>query len=237
MTVPAYQWLWSGHDEINHHHRRYTRRSLQRVAERGGMAPGAHHLLQLAAPARGNHAAGARPREHQDDRVPAWICGCPTGTSQPAAASCPMDLEGRRWSSGAGRIPAGLNRLAPCASRPSLRPPRRRWRCLQGAPGRSRRGLRRRCSRSPPPWRRPGPAACRGLRFVDEHVEQRLVDRQATALDDPPADRGERVWPTCSRKAKRRLSRKPLTAPTMKPIAEAARYHTSEALQQQRVDG
>ena len=28
VTVPAYQWLWSGHDEINHHHRRYTRRSL-----------------------------------------------------------------------------------------------------------------------------------------------------------------------------------------------------------------
>jgi SAM-dependent methyltransferase len=36
VTVPAYQWLWSGHDEINHHHRRYTRRSLQRVAERAG---------------------------------------------------------------------------------------------------------------------------------------------------------------------------------------------------------
>jgi SAM-dependent methyltransferase len=36
VTVPAYQWLWSGHDEINHHHRRYTRRSLQRVAEEAG---------------------------------------------------------------------------------------------------------------------------------------------------------------------------------------------------------
>lgn len=36
VTVPAYQWLWSGHDEINHHHRRYTRRSLQRVAEAAG---------------------------------------------------------------------------------------------------------------------------------------------------------------------------------------------------------
>jgi SAM-dependent methyltransferase len=36
VTVPAYQWLWSGHDEINHHHRRYTRRSLQQVAERAG---------------------------------------------------------------------------------------------------------------------------------------------------------------------------------------------------------
>ncbi len=36
VTVPAYQWLWSGHDVINHHHRRYTRRSLARVAEQAG---------------------------------------------------------------------------------------------------------------------------------------------------------------------------------------------------------
>ncbi len=36
VTVPAYGWLWSGHDEINHHHRRYTRRSLQNVAEQAG---------------------------------------------------------------------------------------------------------------------------------------------------------------------------------------------------------
>ncbi len=36
VTVPAYQWLWSGHDVINHHHRRYTRRSLTAVAEQAG---------------------------------------------------------------------------------------------------------------------------------------------------------------------------------------------------------
>jgi SAM-dependent methyltransferase len=36
LTVPAYQWLWSGHDVINHHHRRYTRSSLRAVAERAG---------------------------------------------------------------------------------------------------------------------------------------------------------------------------------------------------------
>jgi SAM-dependent methyltransferase len=36
VTVPAYQWLWSGHDEINHHHRRYTRRSLLAAAQQGG---------------------------------------------------------------------------------------------------------------------------------------------------------------------------------------------------------
>ncbi len=36
VTVPAYPWLWSGHDVINHHRRRYTRRSLQRAAEQAG---------------------------------------------------------------------------------------------------------------------------------------------------------------------------------------------------------
>ncbi len=36
VTVPAYQWLWSGHDEINHHFRRYTRRTLRQVAEQAG---------------------------------------------------------------------------------------------------------------------------------------------------------------------------------------------------------
>ena len=36
LTVPAYMFLWSRHDEINHHQRRYTRRALVRlVRERG----------------------------------------------------------------------------------------------------------------------------------------------------------------------------------------------------------
>lgn len=36
VTVPAYQWLWSGHDEINHHHRRYNRRTLLQAAHKAG---------------------------------------------------------------------------------------------------------------------------------------------------------------------------------------------------------
>lgn len=36
VTVPAYQWLWSGHDEINHHHRRYNRPALLDAAQRAG---------------------------------------------------------------------------------------------------------------------------------------------------------------------------------------------------------
>src|SRR5438445_7550939 len=35
-TVPAYQWLWSGHDEINHHYPRYTRSLLARAGASGG---------------------------------------------------------------------------------------------------------------------------------------------------------------------------------------------------------
>lgn len=31
ITVPAYQWLWSEHDETNMHYRRYTRKSLHKA--------------------------------------------------------------------------------------------------------------------------------------------------------------------------------------------------------------
>jgi SAM-dependent methyltransferase len=33
MTVPAHQWMWSAHDTVNHHHRRYSKRSLRGLVE------------------------------------------------------------------------------------------------------------------------------------------------------------------------------------------------------------
>jgi len=36
VTVPAYQWLWSAHDEKLHHFRRYTAVGLESVARRSG---------------------------------------------------------------------------------------------------------------------------------------------------------------------------------------------------------
>ena len=33
MTVPAHQWMWSAHDEVNHHKRRYSKRSLRSLIE------------------------------------------------------------------------------------------------------------------------------------------------------------------------------------------------------------
>lgn len=39
ITVPAYQWLWSGHDVSSHHQRRYTMKSLISVAAKAGLRP------------------------------------------------------------------------------------------------------------------------------------------------------------------------------------------------------
>ncbi len=33
VAVPAHQWMWSAHDELNHHKRRYSKRSLRRLIE------------------------------------------------------------------------------------------------------------------------------------------------------------------------------------------------------------
>ncbi len=31
VTVPAHQWMWSAHDELNHHKRRYSKKQLERL--------------------------------------------------------------------------------------------------------------------------------------------------------------------------------------------------------------
>lgn len=37
LTVPANPWMWSAHDVVHHHHRRYTAASLRRVATEAGL--------------------------------------------------------------------------------------------------------------------------------------------------------------------------------------------------------
>lgn len=39
VTVPAYQWLWSGHDVTMHHWRRYTMKSLTALAAEANLRP------------------------------------------------------------------------------------------------------------------------------------------------------------------------------------------------------
>lgn len=39
LTVPAYQWLWSGHDVSLHHYRRYTAKQLRSIAQIVNLRP------------------------------------------------------------------------------------------------------------------------------------------------------------------------------------------------------
>jgi SAM-dependent methyltransferase len=110
VTVPAYQWLWSGHDEINHHHRRYTRRSLQRVAEQAGwsqvrttyfnslLLPAAIVLRVLDRVSRGRTT---------ESSLDLWVPPDPLNW----LLQRPLALEAALIARG-GRIPAGLSLMA-----------------------------------------------------------------------------------------------------------------------------
>jgi SAM-dependent methyltransferase len=109
VTVPAYQWLWSGHDEINHHHRRYTRRSLQRVAEQAGWRQLRTTyfnslLLPVAILLRVLDRVNTKTTESSLDL---WVPPAPVNW----LLERPLALEAALIAHG-GRIPAGLSLLA-----------------------------------------------------------------------------------------------------------------------------
>jgi SAM-dependent methyltransferase len=37
IAVPAHQWMWSAHDVVNHHHRRYSKRTLDAAIAKAGL--------------------------------------------------------------------------------------------------------------------------------------------------------------------------------------------------------
>jgi len=39
ITVPAHQWMWSAHDVVNHHKRRYSKASLTKALDAAGLRP------------------------------------------------------------------------------------------------------------------------------------------------------------------------------------------------------
>jgi SAM-dependent methyltransferase len=109
VTVPAYQWLWSGHDEINHHHRRYTRRALQRVGEQAGWKQARTTyfnslLLPIAIVLRMLERVNTKTTESSLDL---WVPPAPLNW----LLERPLVLESALISRG-GRIPAGLSLLA-----------------------------------------------------------------------------------------------------------------------------
>ena len=74
IAVPAHQWLWSAHDVVNHHHRRYSKGSLVKAIEAAGLKPRKltyfnSLLFPLAAVAR--IAGRMTGRDDSDDSPPA----------------------------------------------------------------------------------------------------------------------------------------------------------------------
>jgi SAM-dependent methyltransferase len=109
VTVPAYQWLWSGHDVINHHRRRYTRSSLLAVAERVGWTCARttyfnSFLLPVAILLRELDRLSRRTTESSLDL---WIPPQPMNW----LLEQPLRFEAALLGRG-GRIPAGLSLLA-----------------------------------------------------------------------------------------------------------------------------
>ena len=109
VTVPAYQWLWSGHDVINHHSRRYTRRSMKQAAEGAGW----HQvrttyfnslLLPAAILLRVLDRFNKKPTESSLDL---WIPPEPLNW----VLERPLAIEAATIDRG-GRIPAGLSLLS-----------------------------------------------------------------------------------------------------------------------------
>jgi len=109
VTVPAYQGLWSLHDEANHHFRRYSRSRLRAAARASGwrlrrMSSFNSLLLAPAAAVRIAQRA-RRPDSNYTPQVklgPAWVN---------AALERPLRAEAR-WLARGRTLPAGLSLIA-----------------------------------------------------------------------------------------------------------------------------
>jgi SAM-dependent methyltransferase len=109
VTVPAYQALWSLHDEANHHYRRYGRRSLRSAALDAGwtIARMSSFNSVLLAPAAVVRLAQRRRRAN-DGYTPALRLG-PAWLND--ALERPLLLEAR-WLQRGHTLAAGLSLLA-----------------------------------------------------------------------------------------------------------------------------
>ncbi len=73
ITVPAHQWMWSAHDVVNHHHRRYSKATLVKAIEAAGLRPrklGYFNSLLFPLAAGARIAGRLTGRDDSDDSPP-----------------------------------------------------------------------------------------------------------------------------------------------------------------------
>ena len=74
IAVPAHQWMWSAHDVVNHHHRRYSKKTLAAAIERAGLTPKKlrwFNSLLFPAAVAARVAGKLTGRDDSDDSPPA----------------------------------------------------------------------------------------------------------------------------------------------------------------------
>lgn len=105
VTVPAHRWMWSAHDVVNHHKRRYSKRALKALIEQSPLKLGRigyfnSLLFPLAVVER--LASKLRGKEDADLTLPA----APLNTALERAFAAERHLIGRL------PLPAGLSLFA-----------------------------------------------------------------------------------------------------------------------------
>ncbi len=105
MTVPAHQWMWSAHDVVNHHKRRYSKRALKALIERSPLKlskVGYFNSLLFPLAVADRLASKLRGREDADLKLPA----------KPLNAALEKAFAAERYLVGRLPLPPGLSLFA-----------------------------------------------------------------------------------------------------------------------------
>ncbi|MFC7536379.1 class I SAM-dependent methyltransferase [Sphingomonas sp. GCM10030256] len=73
LTVPAHQWMWSAHDEVNHHQRRYSKAALKGLIDGSPLkleAIGYFNSLLFPVAVAARVAGKITGKEDSDDKLP-----------------------------------------------------------------------------------------------------------------------------------------------------------------------
>jgi SAM-dependent methyltransferase len=110
MTVPAHQWMWSAHDVVNHHKRRYSRRSLKALIDASPMKLqkiGYFNSLLFPLAVAQRAASKLRGDEDADVRLP----------PAPLNAALEKAFAAERYLVGRLPLPPGLSLFAVASAR------------------------------------------------------------------------------------------------------------------------
>jgi SAM-dependent methyltransferase len=110
MTVPAHPWMWSAHDVVNHHKRRYSKRSLRKLIDASPLQLeriGYFNSLLFPLAVAERAASKLRGRDSADVRLP----------PAPLNAALERIFEAERYAVGRLPLPPGLSLFAVASAR------------------------------------------------------------------------------------------------------------------------